>query len=1187
MNMNIADSSDTVFLNTIRGGSNMIRTTRWLLALASALCISLPATAGDIYKNPLDSGKGATLGELKQSWRLPMGWELRPQTGLSQGFSIASTDFAILTAVPHAAAGTFEVEMVVDAVTGTSWKAAGLAVLFDKANYWRVALVEAPTDQGSGHFAEFQEMRDGVWLAQGQDKLAPRQLDPLPPFTWEFGKPYKLRIELTEREITGTVMERNGTVRWRGGYQFGAGPAVTSGIPALHCVALKAGFRDIAVDVAKSAPSPEPPKAAAFPPYNVNGSRETSGKATGFFHTERRGGKWWIIDPNGAAYYAVGTDHVTFRGHWCEALNSTPHHKFTLEKYKNETAWADSALARLRQWGFNLLGAGCAPSLFHKGTPHTRFVAFSDQFCSFGDDFRICWPENGSPVPCSLFPNVFHPLWREFCEARAEEVCAGNAADPWLFGYFLDNEVKWWGEWQSDGTGLADSVMSKPATHSAKIVLADWLKERYESIEELNKAWGTNYASFDGLKNATKFEGTEGERLTADKVTFVRLIAERYFNSITAAVRKVDPNHMILGCRFAGPSNPAYSHAYEACGTHSDIVTLNVYGTVNFDTLETADETMPLPKRFSLISEAAGGKPLMVTEWSFPAYDSGLPCKNGAGQRVDTQTERALAFSVYQKMLFAHPDMVGSDYFMWVDEPALGISKAFPEDSNYGLINEKDEPYELLTTAAATLNPKACAIHAGDTAEFVIETPAESNTPVIDQLRWLARLGAETPAQRKAFIVRNSGHKNGTANITFWTDGDQEVETIDLEPGDTSEITPCLPLLTPGAHYLRLAVVSADPSETSLSDNTAERFFLSDPEKVVFPAGVRPLLVTGVANPSEGEAEAVCIVLKGKELPSGVDWNKEANYVVAFDVTQETPHPLNCQIDMLPEGAELAIRGPTLPAYGVATIAVGLAETKRVPSAQSVTVIKDGKKFTIDNSRLKLIHAGDGKLFDQIFLDGVELGQYYPLLQQHRGQNMWTAPNVSESTVFHEGPVRLVVDVVLSRAAGDGKLLTAVGKDGTYEKQTETPPFFNVTFRAEIHQGQPWFSGRLLSVANSDNRPWTLVNSFHYTPPRESGKDDVEAAGQSCWKDAKTGMLYGVADPSGLFSINFWKDAGGGFHSDARLKVEQKLEPGASYVGPEPAMLVGGVKGDSPKALKDFSTRAKAAGKIKTLTQPR
>lgn len=109
-------------------------------------------------------------------------------------------------------------------------------------------------------------------------------------------------------------------------------------------------------------------------------------------------------------------------------------------------------------------------------------------------------------------------------------------------------------------------------------------------------------------------------------------------------------------------------------------------------------------------------RPFMITEWSFPALDAGLPCKHGAGQRVPTQKDRARAFTVFQSLLFSTPFVVGSNYFMWVDEPALGISSTFPEDSNYGLVNEQDEPYELLTQAASRVHRLVYELHRGKQA---------------------------------------------------------------------------------------------------------------------------------------------------------------------------------------------------------------------------------------------------------------------------------------------------------------------------------------------------------------------------------------------------------------------------------------------------------------------------------------
>jgi len=104
-------------------------------------------------------------------------------------------------------------------------------------------------------------------------------------------------------------------------------------------------------------------------------------------------------------------------------------------------------------------------------------------------------------------------------------------------------------------------------------------------------------------------------------------------------------------------------------------------------------------------------EPMIITEWSFPALDSGLPCKHGAGMRVDTQEQRAACYRIFANSMAGLPFMIGYHYFMWADEPAQGISRAFPEDSNYGLVNEKDAPYEVFTRTVADVNRQAPERH--------------------------------------------------------------------------------------------------------------------------------------------------------------------------------------------------------------------------------------------------------------------------------------------------------------------------------------------------------------------------------------------------------------------------------------------------------------------------------------------
>ena len=102
----------------------------------------------------------------------------------------------------------------------------------------------------------------------------------------------------------------------------------------------------------------------------------------------------------------------------------------------------------------------------YRGLPHMGFINFGGDFCMIGDAYRIVFADNGVPLPCSYFPNVFHPRFQEFCRQLAKERAADKKNDPWLVGNFLDNELAWWGKAWGRRDGLFDECLRKPATVS-------------------------------------------------------------------------------------------------------------------------------------------------------------------------------------------------------------------------------------------------------------------------------------------------------------------------------------------------------------------------------------------------------------------------------------------------------------------------------------------------------------------------------------------------------------------------------------------------------------------------------------------------------------------------------------------------------------------------------------------------
>ncbi len=370
---------------------------------------------------------------------------------------------------------------------------------------------------------------------------------------------------------------------------------------------------------------------------------------------ERRDDTWWVIDPGGRGFFAIGTDHVNFNVHWCERLGYAPYNRNCVERYGTEERWAEEAVSKLSSWNFNLLGANNSPSTRYRGLAHTLFLSFGSEFASYDDIVpKVHW---------TGFPDVFSPDFERHCDLKAREICRESKDDPWLFGYFLDNELEWYGKigrpW-----GIFTETVKKPGEHRAKRALVDFLRKRYPGIEELNRAWDTSFASFDGMLERTDWAEPSNNAWKRDALDFVGLVAEKYFSITTSAVRKYDPNHLILGSRFAGD---VPEPVWKAAGRYCDVVSLNFYDRVDLD----SGEPIGLVKHLERVHGLCR-RPLMVTEWSFPALDSGLPCKHGAGMRVDTQSQKARCFKIYQTTFLSLPFVIGSDYFMWVDEPALG-----------------------------------------------------------------------------------------------------------------------------------------------------------------------------------------------------------------------------------------------------------------------------------------------------------------------------------------------------------------------------------------------------------------------------------------------------------------------------------------------------------------------------------
>ena len=410
----------------------------------------------------------------------------------------------------------------------------------------------------------------------------------------------------------------------------------------------------------------------------------TTFTATGFYRLESVDGLWWLVTPDGEPFLSKGVNHVSFHGDHAPELGYSPYEQAVSEQYSNKVKWAGAAVERLREWGFNTVGAWSSDTTYTHGLAYTPVLNIAARA---GGDWQY-----------GVFPDVFAPHFAVIAEQIAGESCATRCNDPNLLGYFTDNELRWGPDWRSDHTLLVD-FWEMPPNAPGRAAAVDYVRQFYEDdLDRFNRTWGTDYPTWERLTAVGRWDKllqpeTQPDELAALNDGFVCRVAAQYFRVCHEAIRQHDPNHLIMGCRFAGY---APRPVIESMGDYVDVVSYNNY------------DVLPPEDRLCEIHEWTG-KPVLLTEFSFKAQDSGLPNTHGAGEPVATQQDRADHYARYVKALVKLPYMVGFHWFKYADQPAEGRFDG--ENSNYGLVRLDDTAYTELTERMQAVNPTLDTMH--------------------------------------------------------------------------------------------------------------------------------------------------------------------------------------------------------------------------------------------------------------------------------------------------------------------------------------------------------------------------------------------------------------------------------------------------------------------------------------------
>ncbi len=419
--------------------------------------------------------------------------------------------------------------------------------------------------------------------------------------------------------------------------------------------------------------------------------------ATGFFHTIQDDGRWWLVTPEGHAFLSLGVNHLSHRGDRDRTTGRRPYEENVQKRYGSEEAWAAETAKRFQTWGLNTVGAWSVAHL-NGIYPYTVILSMAGG----------SWTKDGA------VPDFFSPEFEAQARIKAEKV-RGHTDNPYLLGYFLDNELPWSPDHRL-GPDLFKGYLQMAPEAPGKLRFAEFMKERYETPAALAEVYFTELDDWAGLPAITELAPRDRHRAHADRDAFALVAARQYFSVSTEAIRAVDPNHLILGCRFIWQF--AIRSVVQACGEYCDVVSVNFYengplGHAALRFLGRGGTRMPWDSmRFASYHEITG-KPLMITEFSFRGGDGLPPNTYPPGiviqPVVKTQRDRADKYERYVGRWAATPWFVGAHWFQYADEPAGGRFDG--ENGNYGLVDIADEPYADLVNRIAQVTRRAWTLH--------------------------------------------------------------------------------------------------------------------------------------------------------------------------------------------------------------------------------------------------------------------------------------------------------------------------------------------------------------------------------------------------------------------------------------------------------------------------------------------
>jgi hypothetical protein len=469
---------------------------------------------------------------------------------------------------------------------------------------------------------------------------------------------------------------------------------------------------------------------------------------TGFFHTAKHEGRWYLVSPEGHPFFSLGVNSVSARQsqtyvegrEWMFAGLPAAEEPLAAHYGQGDDRYGIGAnrgrgFAHGR-W-FDFYGANlqrtygeppcvevpeemgtdqavpCVPSTLD--APRWRQHTL-DRLAAWGFNTLGSWSSPGLAEEKRLaytvdlviqgdfatinsgfdwwggMPDPFDPRFAMAAERAIAIATRDRRHDPWLVGYFAGNEQAWAGTGSDPKSryGLAYATLRLTTDVPAKRAFLKHLRDRYRNHQRLSAAWGIDLQAWELMEDPgfeAPLPNPAFPAIEEDLQRFQRLFADTYFKTIADSLEWHAPNHLLLGGRFA-VSTP---EAVAACAQYCDVLSFNFY-------------TREPQQGYDFKALRKLDKPVLIGEFHFGSRDRG-PFWGGLTE-VAREEERGPAYAHFLERALSEPSIVGAHWFQYLDQPVTG-RLLDGENGHFGLVGITDRPYQDFVDAVRKANLSA------------------------------------------------------------------------------------------------------------------------------------------------------------------------------------------------------------------------------------------------------------------------------------------------------------------------------------------------------------------------------------------------------------------------------------------------------------------------------------------------